>query len=107
MSEGGLAVAVAEMAFAGGVGADLTGLAKTGGLPDAVLLFSESQTRFIVEVTPANAAAFEACVADVPLTRLGQTCKEARLRISAANGEWVVWAALRDLKEAWQGAMRF
>ena len=32
LSEGGLAVAVAEMAFAGGVGADLTGWAKTGGL---------------------------------------------------------------------------
>ena len=107
LSEGGLAVAVAEMAFAGGVGADLTGLSKTAALPDVTLLFAESQTRFIVEVTAANAAAFEACVADAPLTRLGQTCKEARLRIAGENGEWVVWAALKDLKEAWQKPMRW
>ncbi len=107
LSEGGLAVAVAEMAFAGGVGADLTGLAETAALPDATLLFAESQTRFIVEVTAANAAAFEACVADAPLTRLGQTCKESRLRIAGANGEWVVWAALKDLKEAWRKPMRW
>ena len=94
------------MAFAGGVGADLTGLAEMGGLPDAVLLFSESQTRFIVEVTPANAAAFEACMDYVRLGRLGETCKEERLRIAGSNGEWVVWAALKDLKEAWQRPMR-
>ncbi len=31
LSEGGLAVAVAEMAFAGGVGADLTGLTEMAG----------------------------------------------------------------------------
>jgi phosphoribosylformylglycinamidine synthase len=107
LSEGGLAVAIAEMAFAGGVGADLTGWATAGSLPDATLLFSESQTRFVVEVTSANATAFEACLGAAPLTRLGQTCKEARLRIGGANGEWVVWAALKDLKAAWQGAMRF
>ncbi len=107
LSEGGLAVAIAEMAFAGGVGADLTAPAETGGLSDAALLFAESTTRFIVEVTAANAAAFEACVADAPVTRLGQTCKESRLRVAGANGEWVVWATLKDLKEAWQRPMRW
>src|SRR5437868_10958047 len=72
LSEGGLAVAVAEMAFAGGVGADLTALGATDGdLPDAVRLFSESPTRFVVEVRPEQAAAFEACLADVPHARLG------------------------------------
>ena len=107
LSEGGLAAAVAEMAFAGGVGADLTGLAKTGALSDETLLFSESQTRFIVEVTSANAPAFEAAMSALPLTGLGQTCKEPRLRIAGANGEWVIWAALKDLKDAWRKPMRW
>ena len=107
LSEGGLTVAVAEMAFAGGVGADLTGLSETGGLADATLLFAESTTRFIVEVTAANTAAFEACLAEAPLTRLGQTCKESRLRIAGANGEWVAWAALKDLKKTWQESLRW
>src|SRR5262249_13185001 len=41
LSDGGLAVAAAEMAFAGGVGADLTGRGP-GELPDPVWLFAES-----------------------------------------------------------------
>src|SRR5439155_24695667 len=68
LSEGGLAVAVAEMAFAGGVGADVT-LEKDLPFADEVLLFSESATRFLVEVTPANATAFQECFADAPPVR--------------------------------------
>ena len=34
-------------------------------------------------------------------------CKEPRLRIAGANGEWIVWAALKDLKEAWRKPMRW
>jgi phosphoribosylformylglycinamidine synthase len=108
LSEGGLAVAVAEMALAGGVGVDLTGLRDTGpGLSDAALLFSESATRFVVEVSPANVAAFQSCLEGVPLFRLGQTCKESRLRVAGAGGEWVVWAQLAQLKEAWQKPLRW
>jgi len=108
LSEGGLAVAVAEMAFAGGVGADITHLRSGSGvLPDEVLLFSESATRFVVEVVPGNVSAFEACLGGVPLARLGQTCKEPRLRIAGSEGEWIVWAALGELKEAWQKPLRW
>jgi phosphoribosylformylglycinamidine (FGAM) synthase-like enzyme len=55
LSEGGLAVAVAEMAFAGGIGVDLTSLGAPT-LPDHVALFSESTTRFVVEVRPDREA---------------------------------------------------
>ena len=73
----------------------------------ALLLFAESTTRFAVEVQPDKAGAFEAALADVPLMKLGQTVKEPRLRIAGASGEWVVWAQLADLKEAWQRPMRY
>jgi phosphoribosylformylglycinamidine synthase len=107
LSEGGLAVAVAEMAFAGGVGADLTATREVApGADDAVRLFSESATRFVVEVVPARVEAFRRALAGVPLTHLGQTCKELHLRIAGAGGEWVVWASLADLKEAWQKPLR-
>jgi phosphoribosylformylglycinamidine (FGAM) synthase-like enzyme len=109
LSEGGLAVAVAEMAFAGGLGADLAGLSTAGGgLPDEVLLFAETPTRFVVEVRPDQEAAFRACLGgEVSLTPLGQTCKESRLRIAGAGGEWVVRAQLARLKEAWQQPLRW
>jgi phosphoribosylformylglycinamidine synthase II len=109
LSEGGLAVAVAEMAFAGGIGADLTHLGSAReALADEVLLFSESTTRFVVEVAPGDAAALRECLgAEVPLAQLGQTCKEPRLRIVGAGGAWVVWASLAQLKEAWQKPLRW
>jgi len=92
------------MAFAGGLGMDITGL---GGVADrhadVVALFSESTSRFVVEVRPQDAEAFARCLGDgVPLARIGVTCPEPRLRVAGASGAWVVWAELAALKEAWQ-----
>jgi phosphoribosylformylglycinamidine synthase len=106
LNEGGLAVAVAEMAFAGEVGADVTQL-HTANEADDILLFSESPTRFIVEVHPGRAAALEEIFSGLPLAKIGQTLKEPRLRIAGANGEWLIWARLLDLKEAWQRPLRW
>ncbi len=109
LSEGGLAVALAEMAFAGGVGADVTNLGGCdAGLADAVLLFAESPTRFVLEVHPGHVEQLRACFGpDVALRQLGQTVQEARLRVAGAGGERVVWASLADLKEAWQRPLRW
>jgi phosphoribosylformylglycinamidine (FGAM) synthase-like enzyme len=105
LSEGGLAVAVAEMAFAGGIGVDLTAL--LGTLPDDVKLFSESCSRFLVEVKPANAVQFEACLAGLPVAKIGFTVAEPRLRVAGSGGEWLLWLKLADLKEAWQKPLRW
>jgi phosphoribosylformylglycinamidine synthase len=105
LSEGGLATAVAEMAIAGGIGADLTPVLQN--LADEVLLFAESTTRFVIETTPVNAAALERCLEGVPCQRIGQTCKEPRLRIAGADGAWIIWAQLADLKQAWQKPLRW
>ena len=108
LSEGGLAVAIAEMAFAGGIGADLTGLSSLApGQSDAVLLFSESTTRFLLEVLPAHAAALRECLAELPLFPVGQTVAQPRLRLAGLSGEWVIWASLAELKEAWQKPLRW
>ncbi len=105
LSEGGLAVAIAEMAFAGGIGADLTAL--PGSLSDEAKLFSESPTRFLVEVKPEHTTAFEACCAGRPCVRLGTTVAEPRLRIAGSSGEWLIWVKLATLKEAWQKPLRW
>jgi phosphoribosylformylglycinamidine synthase len=109
LSEGGLAVAIAEMAFAGGIGADVTDIASIAPLEsDEVPLFSESLSRFLVEVRPADASAFRECFAnDHPVFQIGRTCAEPRLRIAGRQREWVVWAGLADLKEAWQKPLRW
>jgi phosphoribosylformylglycinamidine synthase len=68
---------------------------------------SESATRFLVEVAPGDARAFQEKMSEVPCERVGQTTREPRLRIAGQEGEWVVWAALDDLKEAWQKSLRW
>jgi phosphoribosylformylglycinamidine synthase len=101
LSEGGLAVAAAEMAFAGGIGADLD-VGLLGDLTDEARLFSESPTRWLVEVEPRQKAAFERQFTGLPLIALGETVNEPRLRIAGGRGNWLIWATLAELKSAWK-----
>lgn len=99
LSEGGLAVSAAEMAFAGGFGADIT---TRPAVDDDAWLFSESTTRWLVEVEPQFVSEFDAAFAGLPLMSVGVTTKEPRLRMAGANGEWIIWSPLAELKSAWQ-----
>ncbi len=104
LSEGGLATAAAEMAFAGGLGVELdtASVAEAANLSDpAVLLFSESATRFLIEVEPAKASQFETTFAGLPLARVGQVTSSGRVRVAASGGEPVIDASLVELKAAW------
>jgi phosphoribosylformylglycinamidine synthase len=110
LSEGGLVVAIAEMAFAGGIGVDLTDTATlpgTPGLNDEARLFSESTTRFLIEARPEDAAALGLNFRELPFVRIGRTVSEPRLRVAGSNGEWVIWLKLTELKEAWQKPLRW
>ncbi len=101
LSEGGLAAAAAEMAFSGGLGMTL----RIDGRAD-IALFSESASRFLVEVKAEAAARFEEALAGLPLARLGEVAASPRLRISGSKGV-VVDEAIADLKEAWQAPLRW
>lgn len=96
LSEGGLAVAAAEMAFAGGVGVQID--LKAGSI---VSLFSESNTRFLVEVATSSEAAFSKLLAGVTLEKLGATSTGEELVITS-SGRPLVRADLKDLKACWQ-----
>ena len=107
-SEGGLAVAVAEMALAGRLGLTLD-LAlvpcapSVGALHDVVALFAESGGRFLVEVAPEDAPAFERALAGCPLACLGRVSPERALRVRGLHGQTVLECAVDDLVRAWQG----
>jgi len=107
LSEGGLAVAAAEMAFAGGFGLalDLAAVPYEGDAAlrrDDVLLFSESNSRFLVEVRPQDAAAFEAALKGLPAAKIGEVTSGDALTVKGLGGAPVVQAKLADLKAAWQ-----
>ena len=108
LSEGGLAVAAAEMAFAAdlGVELDLAAVPREDGLvDDGRLLFSESQTRFLVEVAADRAATFEKALAGLPCARVGKVTDTGRLVVRGLGGKTVVEAACDRLREAWKAPL--
>ncbi|MGE3315335.1 MAG: phosphoribosylformylglycinamidine synthase subunit PurL, partial [Planctomycetaceae bacterium] len=104
LSEGGLAVAAAEMAFAGELGIELD-LAPLGH-PDLVALFSESNSRFLVEVPEQDAGAFEKHFERVARLKgclqLGRVTDDGRVRIRGTSGQFVVDSPGDELKQAWK-----
>jgi phosphoribosylformylglycinamidine synthase len=72
-SDGGLAVALAECAMAGGVGCTVS--LPGGGLAPYVAMFSESASRAVVTANEGSESDLEqlATVLGVPLARLGLT----------------------------------
>ena len=108
LSEGGLAVATAEMAFAGGLGAKiaLDQVPCDEDLHDpAVLLFGESNTRLLCEVRPENATAFETILARVPCGRIGEVTQAGTLSIAAGSAS--IEVDLKTLKQAWQEPLKW
>ena len=108
LSEGGLAAAVAEMSFAGecGVELDLAQLSRESGISDhAVLLFSESNTRFVVEAAAGHREQFLSCFAGVPVVEIGSVTGSRRMHVRGAGGRTVIDAAWTDLKRAWQSPL--
>ena len=72
-SDGGLGVALAEMAMASGIGATIDTL--PGGIPAHAALFGEDQARYVIATSPAEADKIikDAQAAGIPALKLGTT----------------------------------
>jgi len=110
LSEGGIGVAAAEMAFAGALGMVI----HLGQVPlgeamnrDDYVLFSESNTRFLVEVAPEDRHQFEGMMTGLDFAAVGQVTSTGRLEVYGLNGEIVLSALIAELKDAWQRPLRW
>lgn len=104
-SEGGIGVAAAEMAIAGDVGLslDLAALPRSPGVAnDLAALFAESNARYLVEVRPADEAAFAAAMAGLPCARIGRVEARPQLAVSGLHGEQVLSLPVEALRRAWK-----
>ncbi len=103
-SDGGLGVAVAETAFAGGFGIelDLKKVPAEGIERNDELLFSESQSRFVATIRPEAKDAFEKALGDSVFAVVGEVIEEPYLRIRGLAGKTIINERLSSLKEAWQ-----
>ncbi|MFB0557718.1 MAG: phosphoribosylformylglycinamidine synthase subunit PurL [Candidatus Bathyarchaeia archaeon] len=103
LSEGGLGVAAAEMAFTGGLGleVDLSKVSVMAEMRDDLILFSESNGRLLVEVPEGKAEAFEAKVEGATCARIGTVTKEDRLTVFSRGGV-IIDEPLNVLMAAWK-----
>ncbi|ETI70666.1 phosphoribosylformylglycinamidine synthase subunit PurL [Neobacillus vireti] len=97
LSEGGLAVALAECLFSSDtLGAEVS----LNGNPVAAL-FSESQSRFLLSVKKEHQAEFESLV---EAAFIGEVNDSATLRV-LTNSESILEGSINELKAAWKGAI--
>jgi len=104
LSEGGLAVAAAEMALASSYGAelDLRKLPAEALKQDDFALFSESNSRFLVEVAKQDREAFEKLMKGKAYAAIGKVTKTPRLTIRGLKGAVAVDAQVADLRASWK-----
>jgi phosphoribosylformylglycinamidine synthase len=113
-SEGGIGVAAAEMAFAGRLGAEIslrdvpyTSRRSLAGRRNDYILFSESNTRFIVEVSARNRAAFEKYMKGFRTAAIGRVLDHKDFVVYGLDGKVVVRSHINEMKEAWQSPLRW
>jgi phosphoribosylformylglycinamidine synthase len=108
LSEGGLAVAAAEMAFSSGFGLELD-LGKVSRTKEVCrndfALFSESNSRFLVEVAPKNKENFEELMEDVDCAEIGCVTKEAFLSVTGLDGKQVLCSNIDELRRRWKSVL--
>lgn len=110
LSDGGLAVALAESCMGGALGADvrldavperLSSVQDSSYPRTATRLFAEDTGRFIVSIRKEDRERFERSMAGRRFALIGETCEEPRLRVSYL-GRPVLDATVRELERAFK-----
>ncbi|MDP7207166.1 MAG: AIR synthase-related protein [Candidatus Bathyarchaeota archaeon] len=103
LSEGGLGVSAAEMAFTGdlGIDIDLSKVPLSKDMRDDFALYSESNGRLLVEVPEKDCGEFESIMNDSVFARIGNVKEEKTLRL-AKKGEPIIELPLKTLIRAWK-----
>ena len=109
-SDGGLGVALAEMVFSGGLGAEIF-LAdvpyESSIRRNDLLLFSESNSRFVVEVDRKKQKEFEKTLRGVDFGLAGCVTSGNSFKIYGLDGKICVEADSRKLKASWQKPLKW
>jgi phosphoribosylformylglycinamidine synthase len=109
-SDGGLAVALAEMAFSGGLGMEVF-LAEvpyqSSGKRNDFLLFAESNSRFVVEVEKTKQKEFEKLLKGTFFGLAGCLTKKPDFKIFGLDGKVCLDADINKLKESWRAPLKW
>jgi phosphoribosylformylglycinamidine synthase II len=108
ISEGGLGIAAAEMAFSGGYGVNLwlKNVPRSRNLiRDDFTLLSESNSRFLVEVDKKHEKDFEDLMQEIPYAFIGEIKKEPTFSVHSTNGKLLIETNLLKLRRAWTATL--
>jgi phosphoribosylformylglycinamidine synthase len=72
-----------------------------------MLLFSESNSRFLVEIEPQHRQAYETHMAGVPTGCLGTVTDRPDFIINGTAEHRIIETLIDTLKSAWQAPLRF
>jgi len=109
LSEGGLAVAAAEMAFGSNYGLQLhlKNVPKTDGANrDDFILFSESNSRLLVEVSRKHKSHFEELMKGCACREIGMAVESPFLEVYGLEDGKILSAKVALLRERWKNALR-
>jgi len=103
LSEGGLAVSLAEMCIGSGKGASvfLAETAQRGCQREYELLFSESPSRFLVEVEKEKKQDFEKTLGSIPFGLIGCVAAEAKLSVYDSQSKEIIACGIQELRDCW------
>ena len=103
-TKGGLAVALAQSAFAGGYGmyVRLDKVPYRGVQRDDTILFSETNSRFVVTVAREKRKEFEKVMQGSSNAYIGFVIEKPVLIIRGLNKSNIIQANIEDLKMAWK-----
>ena len=74
---------------------------------DDFILFSESNSRFLIEVAPGSETEFRKAMEGVSLAIIGQVTDSKTLEIYGLEGKKIMTRPVSELKEAWQKPLRW
>ena len=97
LSEGGLSVAAAEMAFAGRLGISI----NLDGEDPVRDLFAETGGCFLVEVDPNDKSSFETVMKDLPFKLIGKVHTDPRLIVDQLENR-LIDVHLSTIIQAWK-----
>jgi phosphoribosylformylglycinamidine synthase len=108
-SDGGLAIALAETAFAGGLGMniDLDFVPYRGRKRNDYILFSETASRFVVTIHPEDKRKFEKIMAGNIIREIGFVTSDGLFQVTSLGGKLIIKEKISKLKDAWQKPLNF
>jgi phosphoribosylformylglycinamidine synthase len=103
LSEGGLGVAIAEMCIGSDLGVNifLEELPAIEGMRDYEILFSESASRFIVEVETKKKKKFEEMLGGLPFGLIGCISRDKKIAVYAKGSKEIINLDISELRKAW------